>query len=401
MKVGALLSLLATARLHRVPTLVSRSDASTARRHLVISALKRFDQLAAMTKRGDPEGCSLALKELAALDTAGVLFALGPNAHNRAMRVCSGDVATVEKLYTDLAARGLADDASLEALARMRLENDMLVEAADAVAGLLARALASRTTKLGRVLPRKKLTERSARVARAVLEACSEAGLIDDRVSNAAELWAEAGKLGLWASPPPAPVAERTLALLKPDCVSSGAAPEVEAFIASHGFTTARRRCWRMEPEEAASFLATSWGSASGDRARCSPPAQPHPPRTPATRPTHSRPPTQDRRFFSEMVSFYTSGDVLALLLEKEGAIAEWRRLLGPGDPAVARGYTDHHGKVRRPKAPHSVRARWGSNKQANAAHGADSPEAAAREIAFIFGEGWSEAGAWPAEVES
>ena len=121
-----------------------------------------------------------------------------------------------------------------------------------------------------------------------------------------------------------------------------------------------------MDAEEAADFLATSWGSAAGDR---------------------------QRRFFSDMVTFYASGECLALLLERAGAIDEWRRLLGPGDPAVGRGYTDRFGRVHRPKAPQSVRARWGTNKKENAAHGADSPEAAAREIAFVFGEGWCEVG--------
>ena len=74
---------------------------------------------------------------------------------------------------------------------------------------------------------------------------------------------------------------------------------------------------------------------------------------------------------------FYAGGEILALLLEKEDAICAWRELLGPGDPSVGR-------KV----APDSLRARWGSNKQANAAHGADSVDAARREIAYIFGEG-------------
>ena len=49
-------------------------------------------------------------------------------------------------------------------------------------------------------------------------------------------------------------------------------------------------------------------------------------------------------------------------------------------------GYTDRFGRVHRAKAPHSVRALYGTNKQANAAHGADSPEAARREISLIFG---------------
>ena len=87
------------------------------------------------------------------------------------------------------------------------------------------------------------------------------------------------------------------------------------------------------------------------------------------------------------------------MLLEREGAIAAWRELLGPGDPAVARGYTDRFGRVHRAKAPASVRAVYGTNKQANAAHGADSPEAARREISLIFGADLVEPGGGEAGV--
>lgn len=63
------------------------------------------------------------------------------------------------------------------------------------------------------------------------------------------------------------------------------------------------------------------------------------------------------------------------MLLEGRDAIAVWRRLLGPGDPSVGR-QTDQR----------SIRALYGTNKLANAAHGADSPTSAAREIAHVFG---------------
>ena len=132
--------------------------AADAKRRQVVAALKRFDQLAAMSSRGDPEGCSTALTELEALRETGAVFELGPNAHNRAMRVCSTDLETVESLYAQLAAEERQDAASLEALASIRLENDMLIEAAEAVAELLAPALEVRTNKLGRELPRKKVS---------------------------------------------------------------------------------------------------------------------------------------------------------------------------------------------------------------------------------------------------
>ena len=70
----------------------------------------------------------------------------------------------------------------------------------------------------------------------------------------------------------------------------------------------------------------------------------------------------------------------MALLLERHDAVQQWRSLLGPGDPSVGRASDTHR---------ESVRARWGVNKQANAAHGADSSEAAAREIGFVFGPEW------------
>ena len=132
--------------------------AADSKRRQVVAALKRFDQLAAMSSRGDPEGCSTALTELEALRETGAVFELGPNAHNRAMRVCSTDLETVESLYAQLAAEDRQDAASLEALASIRLENDMLLEAAEAVAELLAPSLEVRTNKLGRALPRKKVS---------------------------------------------------------------------------------------------------------------------------------------------------------------------------------------------------------------------------------------------------
>ena len=345
---------------------LATADAASTRRGQVVAALKRFDQLAAMSSRGDPEGCKSALNELCALDDAGVVFELGPNAYNRAMKVCAGELDVAESLYARLSDRGSPDAASLEAIVSIRLEHDVLEGAASALADLLESALEIRTSKSGRQLPRRKLPERTVRVARAVFDACAEAAVQAEPLSRAQGYWDELGELGLWAPPPPPPAPERTLALLKPDCLRKGHDGEIEAFIAAHGFTTVRRRCWQMDAEEAADFLQTSWGSSAGDR---------------------------ERRFFGEMVDFYCSGPVMALLLERDGAITAWRQLLGPGDPAVARGFVDRFGRKHRPKAPDSVRARWGENKQANSCHGSDSPEAAAREIEFVFGEEWCEVG--------
>ena len=80
-------------------------------------------------------------------------------------------------------------------------------------------------------------------------------------VAGAARQWAALGEGGQWAPPAPPPSPERTLALLKPDCVASGAAGEVEALIAEHGFEVVRRRRWRMGEGEAAAFLQASCSS--------------------------------------------------------------------------------------------------------------------------------------------
>lgn len=63
-------------------------------------------------------------------------------------------------------------------------------------------------------------------------------------------------------------------------------------------------------------------------------------------------------------------------MLEREDAIAAWRALIGPGDPAHARA-----------SAPSSLRARFGTDRQANAAHGADSEASARREMQLFFAE--------------
>lgn len=65
----------------------------------------------------------------------------------------------------------------------------------------------------------------------------------------------------------------------------------------------------------------------------------------------------------------------LAVILERVDAIAWWRTLMGPTDPEKARK-----------EAPKSLRALYGTKLPDNAVHGSDSPESAAREIAIFFG---------------
>jgi len=79
----------------------------------------------------------------------------------------------------------------------------------------------------------------------------------------------------------------------------------------------------------------------------------------------------RDKPFFGELVSFITSGPVVVVRLEGEGAIGVWRTMMGPTDPAGA--------------PPGTIRGDYGTIITENLVHGSDSPESAARELALFF----------------
>jgi len=80
--------------------------------------------------------------------------------------------------------------------------------------------------------------------------------------------------------------------------------------------------------------------------------------------------------FYNRLVGFMSSGECYAHVLAKDNAIADWRAILGPT-------------KVFRTRfeQPLSVRGMFGLSDTRNVAHGSDSDESAAREIAFFFPE--------------
>lgn len=82
----------------------------------------------------------------------------------------------------------------------------------------------------------------------------------------------------------------------------------------------------------------------------------------------------KDRPFYDDLKSFMSSGPILALILRKQDAIQSWRKLMGPTNSDKARE-----------EAPNSIRAKFGTDGSKNATHGSDSPQSAAREIAFFF----------------
>ena len=78
-----------------------------------------------------------------------------------------------------------------------------------------------------------------------------------------------------------------------------------------------------------------------------------------------------ERPFFGSLCDFMTSGPVVVQVLEGEDAIARNREVMGATDPAEA--------------ADGTIRKDLGESKERNSAHGSDSPDSAAREIAFFF----------------
>ena len=130
---------------------------------------------------------------------------------------------------------------------------------------------------------------------------------------------------------------ERTLAMIKPDAMSAGFNDAIIDHIKKNEFTIVEQQEMTLSQEQAEEFYAEH----------------------------------KERSFFGELVAFMTSGTVTIMVLEKDGAIKTWRDLMGATDPAKA--------------ADGTVRKMFGASKGENATHGSDSPEAAAREIAFFF----------------
>jgi nucleoside-diphosphate kinase len=79
----------------------------------------------------------------------------------------------------------------------------------------------------------------------------------------------------------------------------------------------------------------------------------------------------KERGFFRDLVTFMTSGPVVAQVLEGENAVAHHREVMGATDPKKA--------------APGTIRADFAESIEANSSHGSDSLENAAVEIAFFF----------------
>ncbi len=132
---------------------------------------------------------------------------------------------------------------------------------------------------------------------------------------------------------------ERTLAILKPDCVRRNLTGEVLKRIQEAGFQIRAMKLIRLTKQEAEGFYAVHRG----------------------------------RPFFDELTDFMSSGACVPVVLEKENAIADYRALIGATDPAEAA-----EGTIRRDLA---------ESKGQNMVHGSDSVENGRIEAGYFFPE--------------
>ena len=79
----------------------------------------------------------------------------------------------------------------------------------------------------------------------------------------------------------------------------------------------------------------------------------------------------RERSFYGELVAYMSSGPIVPMILEKDNAVEDFRKLIGATDPKKA--------------APGTIRALFAKSIDANAIHGSDSDENAAIEGSFFF----------------
>mgnify|MGYP006057288607 FL=1 len=80
----------------------------------------------------------------------------------------------------------------------------------------------------------------------------------------------------------------------------------------------------------------------------------------------------KEKSFYGNLITYMTSGEIVALILEKHNAVTSYRDLIGSTDPKNAEDGT--------------IRQLYALDKSHNSVHGSDSDENASREISIIFG---------------
>lgn len=129
----------------------------------------------------------------------------------------------------------------------------------------------------------------------------------------------------------------KTFSMIKPDAVKDGNAGAILKMIEEAGFRIAALKMTKLTDERAGQFYVVH----------------------------------KDRPFYNDLKSYMSSGHIIALVLEKENAVADFRTLIGATDPSKADEGT--------------IRKLFAKSIEANAVHGSDSDENATIEASFFF----------------
>jgi len=132
---------------------------------------------------------------------------------------------------------------------------------------------------------------------------------------------------------------ERTLVMIKPDGVERNLIGKVISIFEEKGLKVVALKKVRLSKEQAKAFYIVH----------------------------------KERPFYEDLTNYMSSGPIVAMVLEGENAIKRVREIMGATDPKEA--------------AEGTIRKLYGLDKEKNTVHGSDSPESAAREIAFFFSE--------------
>jgi nucleoside-diphosphate kinase len=132
-------------------------------------------------------------------------------------------------------------------------------------------------------------------------------------------------------------MSQRTFSIIKPDAVRKGFALAILAEVEKAGFKVVGIKKLSLSKKQAEGFYHV-----------------------------HSA-----RPFFDSLTTFMSSGSIIALVLEKENAIADLRKLMGATNPANAEEGT--------------IRKKFAGSIEENAMHGSDAEDTAAFEIGYFF----------------
>lgn len=130
---------------------------------------------------------------------------------------------------------------------------------------------------------------------------------------------------------------QRTFAIIKPDAVERNLIGKILERIQSNGFRIAGIKKIKLSEEQAGNFYYVH----------------------------------REQPFFKDLCSFMARSPIIVLCLEKNNAIADWRKLMGATNPANAEAGT--------------IRKEFAMSLNENSVHGSDSAESAAFEISYFF----------------